>query len=142
MPGLLENPEDAQKALERKYKYIFHGFNELDFPFPEIIPTFTDMQETISKQLNKIEQHLKEVLSSEDQKASFHHSLFISALKHSKEELVKLQHRLELLTQGIIVERKTESDPLPQKVIVQFPYGECIKLCAAYSEILGKRLRD
>lgn len=133
MKELLNNQNDSQYILERKFKYIFRGHNELEFPFPEIAPTFTDMQKAIVEQLENIEKTLKSI--PEDNNGNPHYIFYKSALTESRNQFLQIQKRMIELTKGVELERKLEVDLPSQMVTINFPYGACIRLCAEYSEI-------
>ncbi|VEB36736.1 Uncharacterised protein [Legionella sainthelensi] len=130
MNKLLDNQNDSQYILDRKFKYIFRGYNELEFPFPEIAPTFADMQEAISQQLENIEKTLKNL--SQDNK---HHMFYKSVLTESHDKFLQIQKRMMELAQGVEVNKQSEVDSPVQRVTIKFPYGACIRLCAEYSEL-------
>lgn len=132
---MLAYPELTQKVIERKYEYIFRGYHELDFPFPEIIPTFNDIRSAATQQLQELEQQWR-VLTAAEKTApeQQHNTLFRRALEYIKTNFLIVQ-RLDLLSQGIKIERKRESDQEVERITMKFPYGKCIELCADYVEL-------
>lgn len=129
----LLNQNDPQYILDRKFKYIFQGYNELEFPFPEIAPTFIDIQETITQQLQNIEKSLKSI--PEENTGNPHYIFYKSVLIESQSQFLQIQNRMLELTKGLQVKRQREVDLPPQLETINFPYGACIRLCAEYSEL-------
>jgi hypothetical protein len=135
---MLDRPELTQKIIERKYQYIFQGYHELDFPFPEITPTFDDIKTAISKQLTNIEQQLKLIAETDTSEEDKHNKLFKKGLEFVKNNLILIQDRLHSLAHGVIVVRKADphkENKEIEQVTVDFPYGKCIELCADYVEL-------
>lgn len=129
--SLIDIPDISKRILDRKCEYIFHGFHELDFPFPEISGTFNDVKNTIHKQLNE----LNEKLSQIPKDGSFHQRYYAKALEHIKENLLFVDNKLTALIEGVDVFQKKDSDEIATRVKMKLPYGECIRVCAQYAEI-------
>src|SRR5580700_8901052 len=123
---MLRNPEVSKEIIARKYKYIFQGYHELDFPFPEIEETFHDIKNAAAQQLQEINNILENLVQSSSDNT--HHKYFIEALHTIKNQFSIISH-MESLAQGVMVECNQS-----QK-LMQYPYGRCINICAEYVEL-------
>lgn len=132
---MLRNPESSKVVIARKFQYIFNGYNELDFPFPEMEETFNDIKVAAKQQLEEINRKLENLTQSYQLQTDAnkkHHEQFIEALNSLKNRFSIIQ-RIEALENGIMVEHNKDNEN--RFVTMEYPYGKCIELCADYVEL-------